>query len=197
MPYTSCIEELGKSIAPNCANPILGGYTGRALLFASTDFESTIALSDKRIITNIESIGDNYIAVDNVQFVDPFTGSDKSLNTDAGFRQFKKMFSCKVPLRGTVASKGIFEAIANSIHGFVAVVEKKDKVGNGSYEVIGYEHPLYITADGFTKSEYAEGGAAVVTLETSESVEEYAFYDNIAIASTKVIFDGLFNSSPN
>ena len=197
MAYISCIENLGKSIAPNCTNPILGGYTGRALLFASLDFDPTIALGDKRIITNIESIGDGYIAVDNVQFVDPFTGSDKSLNTDAGFRQFKKMFSCKVPLRGTVASKGIFEAIANSIHGFVAVVEKKDKVGNGSYEVIGYEHPLYITADGYTKSEYAEGGAAVVTMETSESVEEYAFYDNIAIASTKVIFDGLFNSSPN
>ena len=197
MAYTSCIENLGKSIAPNCTNPILGGYTGRALLFASPDFDPTMALGNKRLITNIESVENDYIAVDNVQFVDPFTGSDKSLNTDAGFRQFKKMFSCKVPLRGTDASKGIFEAIANSIHGFVAVVEKKDRVGNGSYEVIGYEHPLYITADGYTKSEYAEGGAAVVTLETYESVEEYAFYDNIAIASTRVIFDALFASAPN
>ena len=197
MAYISCIEELGKSIAPNCTNPILGGYTGRALLFASIDFDPTIALGDKRIITNIGTVADDYIAVDNIQFVDPFTGSDKSLNTDAGFRQFKKMFSCKVPLRGTEASKGIFEAIANSIHGFVAVVEKKDKVGNGSYEVIGYEHPLYITADGYTKSEYAEGGAAVVTMETSESVEEYAFYDNISIVSTRVIFDALFAGAPN
>lgn len=194
MAYTPCVPNVAQNIANSCTAPIQAGYTGRALLYRANDYVPTVDQADKRLITDIASVGLNafkHAAIDNTGFAEVFAGSGKALSVETGMHMFAKTFSFVAPLRGSSASTKLFEAIVNSPDGFVVIAEKVDKVGNGSYEIIGHERPLMVTDDGYTKSEFANGGAAVITLDTVERGEEYVFFDT-SLATTKTAFETLF-----
>lgn len=194
MPYTSCAADVAANIAKNCAKPIVGGYTGRALLFP-VDQNPTIVVNaeNPRILTSISpSASHKCIAVDNV-FAEPFSGSQTASGADSGYMQFTKTFSFRVPLRGAGNSKDIIEPLANNALGFIAVIEKKDKVGDGSYEVVGYLDGLKANADGITRDEAANGGNVVVTMSCVENWFEVSMFDT-DYATTKSAFDTLLTT---
>lgn len=195
MAYTPCTSAVAANIVKNCTTPIVGGYTGRGIL-VPLDKAPTFSVSagNPRTLTGI-SLGatKKFIAVDNV-FTDPFAGTTKASNGESGFIKHDKTFALRIPQRGSDISRDIVEALENSPLGFVAVLEKKDRVGNGSFEVIGYQSALKVNADGVTQDETANDGATNVLMSCSEHFFEVTLFDT-SYATTLAAFEVMLAAS--
>lgn len=191
MAYTPCTSAVAANIVKNCTTPIVGGYTGRGVL-VPLDKAPTFAVSatNPRTITAIGLSGNNkFIAIDNV-FTDPFAGTTKASNGESGSIKHTKTFAFRIPQRGSDISRDIVEALEQSPLGFVAVLEKKDRVGNGSFEVIGYQDALKVNADGVTQDETANDGATNVVMSCSEHFFEVVLFDT-SYATTLAAFEAM------
>ena len=190
MAYTPCTSAVAANIVKNCTSPIVGGYTGRGIL-VPLDKAPTFSVSatNPRTLTGIAMGGtDKFIAIDNV-FTDPFAGTTKASNGESGSIKHTKTFAFRIPQRGSDISK-IVEALEQSPLGFVAVLEKKDRVGNGSFEVIGYQDALKVNADGVTQDETANDGATNVVMSCSEHFFEVVLFDT-SYATTLNAFEAM------
>ena len=191
MAYTPCTSAVAANIVKNCTTPIVGGYTGRGVL-VPLDKAPTFSVSatNPRTITAIGLSGNNkFIAIDNV-FTDPFAGTTKASNGESGSIKHTKTFAFRIPQRGSDISRDIVEALEQSPLGFVAVLEKKDRVGNGSFEVIGYQDALKVNADGVTQDETANDGATNVVMSCSEPFFEVVLFDT-SYATTLSAFEAM------
>ncbi len=195
MAYTPCTSAVAASIVKNCTHPIVGGYTGRGIL-VPLDKAPTFSVSaaNPRTITAIGLSGnDKFIAIDNV-FTDPFAGTTKASNGESGSIKHTKTFAFRIPKRGSDISRDIVEALEQSPLGFVAVLEKKDRVGNGSFEVIGYQDALKVNADGVTQDETANDGATNVVMSCSEHFFEVVLFDTSYVVTLSAFENMLANS---
>ena len=191
MAYTPCTSAVAANIVKNCTTPIVGGYTGRGIL-VPLDKAPTFSVSaaNPRTLTGIAMGGTNkFIAIDNV-FTDPFAGTTKASNGESGSIKHAKTFAFRIPQRGSDISRDIVEALEQSPLGFVAVLEKKDRVGNGSFEVIGYQDALKVNADGVTQDETANDGATNVVMSCSEHFFEVVLFDT-SYATTLAAFEAM------
>ena len=191
----SCIKKITLDIAEDCNTPNVGGYTGRGVLLQWADNPIIVVdAENKRILTSIALPGGaSPIKIDNVSFMNPFTGSNAAGNTDDGRRKLLKTVVIKVPLRGADVSQNLLEGMFTGNfegQGAILILEKQFKGGDGSYEVIGYESPFLINADGITRDEYADGGAYILTGSTKEIGIEYTLFDT-DYEKTKGLFEGL------
>lgn len=195
MAYSPCVQDVAKNIVKNCSSPIVGGYTGRGVLVPLDKAPIfTVNAQNPRTIVMIEPSGTNkFIAIDNV-FTDPFAGTTKASNGDSGSIKHTKTFSFRIPQRGSDVSRDIVEALIASPLGFVAVLEKKDRVGNGSFEVVGYQDALKVTADGVTQDETANDGPAAVTMSCSEHYFEVDLFDT-SYATTLAAFETMLSNT--
>lgn len=193
--YASCAGSLAANIAKDCAHPMAGGYTGRGLLIPLTN-ELTFAVdaNNPRIITGITmGVSDKLAVIDNV-WPNAMDGSNTQSNADAGRMQYGKTFAFRIPLRGAEVSKDIVEPLADAPLGYLAILEKKDRRGDGSYEVVGYGQGLTVNADGIMRNENENGGDIVVTMSTQEQYFEVTFFDT-DYATTKTAFETLMTKS--
>lgn len=181
MPITSCLSAVAKSIAPNCNHPIVGGYTGRAILIPVNNPNTTITqqAANPRIVTDITNTDGttplaNIIAVENL-YITPFEGSNKASNGDNGTIAYTKTINVHVPQRGAGISKDVIEPLSKNPVGYIAVVEKKDKVGDGSFEVIGLLQGLKVNADGIAQDEATSNGDTIVTMSCVEQWYECTY----------------------
>lgn len=196
MAYTSCAATMAANIAKDCATPLTGGYTGRGLLIDIADIASmTQSGTNPRIISAITlTAGKKVSVIDNVFSPSPLTGSNTQSNTDDGMMKFRKTLTISVPLRGAKASKEIVEPSYQSPLGYLAVLEKKDRSGDGSFEIVGFEQGLTANADGIVRNEYENGGCTMLTMSCNETNFENVFYDT-DYATTKAAFETLMTSS--
>ena len=194
--YASCAAQISANIAKDCAAPLAGGYTGRGVLIAIEDIKTiTQDGSNPRIITAIElKAGRKLSVIDNVFSPSPLTGSTTQSNTDDGMMKFRKSLVLQVPVRGADASKDIVEPSFQAPLGYLAILEKKDRSGDGSFEAIGFEQGLTANADGITRNEYENGGCTMLTMSCNETVFEYSFFDT-DYDTTKTAFDALLSES--
>ena len=170
MAYTSCAASIADNIKKDCAKPLAGGYTGRGVLIDLADAPTiTRDASNPRIITGITlAAGKSLAVIDNAFSPTPLTGSNTHSNTDDGMMKHRKTVVLTIPKRGGQASKEIVEPTYQSPLGYLAVLEKKDRNGDGSFEVIGAEQGLVANADGIVRNEYENGGCTMVTMSTNE-----------------------------
>lgn len=196
MAYTSCAATLADNIAKNCAAPIAGGYTGRGILIDLADVASfTVSGTNPRIITAISlAAGKKVSVIDNAFSPQPLTGSNSQSNTDDGMMKHRKTLVLTIPKRGAGASKALVEPTYQSPLGYVAILEKKDRNGDGSFELVGYEQGLVANADGIVRNEYENGGCTVVTMSCNEVNFENVFYDT-DYATTLAAFNSLMTSA--
>lgn len=197
MAYTSCAATIADNIAKDCAKPLAGGYTGRGVLIDLADAAPTFTVSgtNPRIITAITlAAGKKLSVIDNVFSPQPLNGSNSQSNTDDGMMKFRKTLVLSIPKRGAKASKEIVEPTFQSPLGYVAVLEKKDRNGDGSFEIIGYEQGLVANADGIVRNEYENGGCTMVTMSTNEVNFENVFYDT-DYATTLSAFETLLTKA--
>ena len=195
MAYTSCTASIAKNIVLNCSAPNVGGYTGRGVLVPIAD-DPIIAVNanNPRMLTSIApASGKKFVAVDNV-FAEPFSGSNTASGSDSGRILYTKTISFRIPRRGAAVSKDIVEPLNNAPLGFMLIAEKKDKSGDGSFEVIGYLQGLRPNADGITRDENANGGDIMVTMSCAEQFFEVTMFDT-SYATTKSAFDTLLASN--
>lgn len=196
MAYTSCAATLADNIAKNCAAPIAGGYTGRGILIDLADVASfTVSGTNPRIITAISlAAGKKVSVIDNAFSPQPLTGSNSQSNTDDGMMKHRKTLVLTIPKRGAGASKALVEPTYQSPLGYVAILEKKDRNGDGSFELVGYEQGLVANADGIVRNEYENGGCTIVTMSCNEVNFENVFYDT-DYATTLAAFNSLMTSA--
>lgn len=194
MPWTDCAAAISASMQEECGQPLVGGYTGRAVMIQWSIVPTfTEDATNKRMITAIDLGEGKAIALNNLQLLSPFTGSNKAGNTDDGRRKILKTFSFSALIRGAALTSNVLEGMYfgnGDGQGFVIVAEKVDRCGDGSYEVIGYEDPFMLNDDGVTQDEYANGGAYVLTGSCKETAFEYTFFDT-DLATTKTAFEAL------
>ena len=196
MAYTSCAATFAANIAKDCATPLTGGYTGRGVLVDLADVTAiTRDGSNPRIITAITMKAGSYCCViDNSFGPQPLTGSSTQSNTDDGMMKFLKTLTAMVPRRGADASKDIVEPTFQSPLGYLAVLEKRDRSGDGSFEVLGSEQGLKATADGIVRNEYENGGATMVTMTCNETNFENVLFDT-DYATSLTAFEALITKS--
>ena len=193
--YASCAGKLAANIAKDCDHPQVGGYTGRGLLIPLRNtLIFAVDASNPRIITGISmGSGEKLAVIDNV-WPSAMDGSSTQSNVDSGRLQYGKTFTFRIPLRGAGVSKDIVEPLADAPLGYLAVLEKKDRVGDGSYEVVGYGQGLQVNGDGIVRNENENGGDIVVTMSCQEQFFEVTFFDT-DYATTKSAFEHLMESS--
>ena len=195
MAYASCAGSLAANIAKDCSKPMAGGYTGRGLLIPlSNTLTYAINASNPRIITGITmGASDKLAVIDNV-WPSAFDGSNTQSNADSGRTLYGKTFAFRIPLRGAGTSKDIVEPLVESPLGFLAVLEKKDRRGDGSFEIVGYCQGLQVNADGVVRNENENGGDIVVTMSCQEQYFEVTMFDT-DYNTTKAAFEALMLSA--
>lgn len=195
MAYSSCAGSLAANIAKDCAHPMVGGYTGRGLLIPLTNtLTFAVDASNPRIITGITmGVSDKLAVIDNV-WPSAFNESNTKSNADGGRPKYTKTFAFRIPLRGADTSKDIVEPLMESPLGYLAVLEKKDRVGDGSYEIVGYGQGLTVNPDGIMRNENENDGDIVVTMSCNEQYFETTFFDT-NYATTKAAFETLMASA--
>ena len=193
--YASCAGSLAANIAKNCAHPMAGGYTGRGLLIPLTNtLTFAVDTQNPRIITGITmGQSDKLAVIDNV-WPSAFNESNTQSNADGGRPKYAKTFAFRIPLRGAGVSKDIVEPLMDSPLGFLAVLEKKDRVGDGSYEIVGYGQGLTVNPDGIMRNENENDGDIVVTMSCNEQFFEVTLFDT-DYATTKAAFEELMTKS--
>ena len=193
--YASCAGNLAANIAKDCAHPMAGGYTGRGLLIPLTNtLTFAVDASNPRIITGITmGVGEKLAVIDNV-WPSAFNDSNTQSNADNGRLVYGKTFAFRIPLRGAGVSKDIVEPLADAPLGYLAVLEKKDRVGDGSYEIVGYGQGLTVNPDGIVRNENENGGDIVITMSCEEQFFEVTLFDT-DYATTKAAFETLMANS--
>lgn len=195
MAYASCAGSLAANIAKDCSKPMTGGYTGRGLLIPlSNTLTYAINANNPRIITSITmGASDKLAVIDNV-WPSAFDGSNTQSNADSGRTLYGKTFAFRIPLRGAGTSKDIVEPLVESPLGYLAVLEKKDRRGDGSFEIVGYCQGLTVNADGIVKNENENGGDIVVTMSCQEQYFEVTMFDT-DYNTTKAAFETMMLSA--
>lgn len=195
MAYASCAGALAANIAKDCSKPMTGGYTGRGLLIPlSNTLTYAINANNPRIITSITmGASDKLAVIDNV-WPSAFDGSNTQSNADSGRTLYGKTFAFRIPLRGAGTSKDIVEPLVESPLGYLAVLEKKDRRGDGSFEIVGYCQGLQVNADGVVRNENENGGDIVVTMSCQEQYFEVTMFDT-DYNTTKAAFETMMLSA--
>jgi hypothetical protein len=202
----SCTGRIAASIGLNCENPLVGGYTGRALLIPVDNVIITDTPGEEPDKIYIELVdhhanaynpvtwGDDLlvVAVDNIMMISPFDGSQTAGNADDGFAKFTKAFVFRIPDRGGKLSKDVIEPLVLDGR-FIAILEKEQKVADGGFEFVGLQDALKcIDPSTVTRQEYANGGAWSVGLQCSEFSAETIMTHRGDYTSEKAKFDSLW-----
>lgn len=173
MPYKSCAALLAANIAQDCERPIVGGYVGNGILIPLSAVVLNVvqeATNPRKIKTfNIER--GKLVYVDNVSAT-PFTGSSTAGNSDSGYPEFAKTIAMRIPMRGAKVSRDVIEPLIDDPMGYIGIFPKRDKVGDGSFEVIGFLNPLRGDIASVSRDESANGGAWSVNMMTKEAWAE-------------------------
>lgn len=197
MAYSRCASTIAKSFAVQCATPNIGGLTGRAVIFDARDITLTFDATNPRKITAVTiPTSKTPFAVVN-DFQEPFAGTNKASNADGGRIQYAKTFGFKQPKRGADAAKDV-EALASLPLGFVAILEKKNKVVDGGYEVVGAFQGLKVNADGVTQDETANAGDTSIVASCVEPYLEcdYVGASGDTYADLLADFEAWLSASP-
>lgn len=193
--YQPCAGTLAGNIAQDCANPLVGGYTGRGLLIPQDNIDGLVKDATNPRIVSAITLGENakLAVIDNV-FAEPLSGSNTASSSDTGRPMYTKTVSFRIPLRGGEVSKDIVEPLLTQAGGFLLVLEKNDKVGDGSFEIVGSLQPFKVNADGISRDEAANGGDITVTGAAVEPWFEVVLFDT-DYATTKQTFETLMTKS--
>lgn len=183
MAYVSCAARLAANIAQDCEHPIVGGYAGVGILIPLSQVTPNIvqnAENPRKIESITIGAEDKVVFVDNVNS-NPFGGSTTTGNADSGYPEFAKTIAMRVPMRGANVSRDVIEPMFDDPQGFIGIFQKRDKVADGAFEVVGFLNPLRGDIASLTRDESANGGAWSLNLVTTEA---WAEVDLVGIDST-------------
>lgn len=188
----SCVGNIAGSIQLNCASPLEGGYTGRGIYIPMEAVPVlTKDANNPRIVSAIAlATGAKGVLIDN-EGSNPFEGSSTTGNNDAGRPRFVKVLSMRMPERGAGFSKDVLEPLVKSGRGGIIILEKVDRVGDGSFEMIGTQSPAKVVDPStVVRNESENGGAWTASMQSTEDYAEVVFFDT-DYATTLTKFEAL------
>ncbi len=174
MAYTACSAIIAANIQIDCAKPLSGGYTGRALGIPLSP-APTFAIngSNGLIIEAVTMQGTSKMfAIENFG-EQPFSGTSSASNGDGAVMRHTKTFQFDIPRRGAEVSKNIVDPLTRMPLGFAVIAERQD----GTYELLGLERGLRVNADGVTSDAYTRDGATQIVASATQYNYEYEFLD--------------------
>lgn len=192
MAFTPC-SSLAGNIASDCTKPRIKGYESIGLIFRKKDVKSSIRdATNSRIIKNLTfpAAGTPPVPTKCVGIIyNPrqspahFNGTKTEFQLESN--QFKKTVQFYYEGIGGQNSYNVVEPLKN-LNDYVIILERKDKRGDGSYQVFGWESGLTATAQVYDE----ETGYWLITMECEEPHSELTLFDT-DYATTKTLFEGL------
>lgn len=176
----SCVGNIAGNIGLNCDSPIEGGYTGRGVYIPMEAVPVLTKSAENPRIVSAIAIAENakVVAIDN-EGTAPFDGSQTVGNNEAGYTRFVKTLIVRMPERGADFAAKVLEPLVKSGRGGIVVLEKSDRVGDGSFEIIGAQSPAKVVDPStVTRTESATaGGAWQATLQSTEAYAETVLFN--------------------
>lgn len=175
----NCISNIAGSIGLNCSSPLEGGYTGRGVFIPMEAVPVlTRDASNPRIVTAVAlASGAKVVAIDN-EGTNPFDGSSSTGNGDAGRTRFVKLVSIRMPERGAAFALNVLEPLVKNSRGGIIILEKLDRKGDGSFEMIGTQSPARVVDPStVTRTESENGGAWMASMQSTEDYAEVVLFD--------------------
>lgn len=168
MAMQSCIGKIAQSIGMDCSSPIVGGYTGRAIIFLPEAISYVNYDEDNENIVVGFGLTSAPLCIDNAMLSTPFEGSTTTGTNENGTPEFVKVFSGRILTRGADVSKNIVEPLAGGE--LIVIAEKQDRIlGNFGYEFIGLRKPLRcVDQSTIVRNESENEGSIAFSLQTTE-----------------------------
>lgn len=185
--FTPCLGSLADNITEDCDNPRVSGYETTALIFNRDDIDWTAVTVDStnpRIIkTWAVKSGAKPYAIYNPR-VNPasFNGTQTEYSSDND--RYGKTLQFYYVGIGAGAAMNVVEPLKSG--SYIAILQRKDHIGDGSFQMLGYQAGLVASA----QVQDEDTGYWLITMTTTEPSAEIAFF-NTDYATTKTAFDAL------
>ena len=193
MAYTPCTTAgLGANIASACDVARLKGYEQLGVIMKKSDIDlatSAVSTTNGRNITSIALLTGKKTAViyNSKKNPLPFGGTQTAYNRDAD--AYDKTVQFYFEGIGGDAAKQVVEPLKSD--DYVLVLPRKDKRGNGSFQIFGWQNGLSAGNDGGAQVQDEETGYWLITMTGQEPWAEIALDGGDDYSAAKSAFDAL------
>jgi len=191
MAINKCAAAIAASVKQDCENPIVHGYEDTALLFNFSDVSFVKSATNYRQKTAaVIKAGAKPFAIYNPANI-PFADNSDDANFEGLRPSYNKTITFTIPMRGTKTAKDIVEPLLKNREGYVVILASKDRVGDGSFPIIGSEAGAVCTAQNRKNADKTTGGEWHITLvEENAPSAEICLFDT-DYEKTRIEFDRL------
>lgn len=187
--FAPCLSSLADNLAPDCDTPRVRGYEDVAIIVNRNDIDwsaVTYATGKKNIIESF-ALGSGagikpYVIYQPRTNPSRFNGTQAELQTESS--DYLKTLQFYYEGIGGDSSELVIEPLKNGE--FVAILQRKDHRGDGSFQVIGLQSGLVATAE----VQNEDTGYWLVTMTTNEPSGEMSLFKSDYV-TTKAMFDAL------
>lgn len=188
--FTPCSAALADNIASDCDNPRITGYEQIGIIVnrADIDWANIVYVTgNKRIVKTFALLSGKkpYAIYNNKNNPVAFDGTNTTYNPDTD--KYDKTLQFYFEGIGGGAAKDVVEPLKGGE--YVAILERKDHSGDGSFQMFGMEVGLKANA----QVQDETTGYWLMTMPCSEPSAEVALFDT-DYATTKTAFDALVAS---
>ena len=195
MAFTPCTSAgLTANLALDCAKPRIKGYEQIGIIILKSDIDLNTSLTDAtnpRIITELKLKSGKKAAViyNSKNTPLPFNGTQTAYNREAD--AYDKTVQFYYEGIGAYVSQNAIEPLKDA--DYVVILERKQKYGDGSFQVFGWQKGLSAGNDGGAQVQDEETGYWLITMTTQEPFAEIEFdiAGNHEYVGTKADFDAL------
>jgi len=186
-PFVACSSALADNIASDCSTPRIAGYEQIGVIFNREDVDwanLVVDANNPRIIEAIAAATGKkpYALYNNRNNPLPYDGTNTTLNADTD--KYDKTLQFYYEGIGAEASEDVVEPLKGG--SYIAILQRKDHRGHGSFQVFGYESGAKATA----QVQDETTGYWLMTMTCSEPSAEVEFFKT-DYAATKTLFDAL------
>lgn len=187
--FAPCLSSLADNIAPDCDAPRVRGYEDIGIIVNRNDLDwaaVTYATGKHNIVDGLALVSGAgikpYVIYQPRTNPARFNGTQSELSTDTG--DYTKTLQFYYEGIGGDASENVVEPLKNGE--FVAILQRKNHRGDGSFQIIGLQAGLVATA----QVQNEETGYWLMTMTSNEPSGEISFFKS-DYATTKAMFDAL------
>lgn len=185
--FIPCSSALAANIARDCSSPRISGYEQVGIIINKDDIDLSalvINSSNPRIIEAIAAKTGKtpFVIYNNKNNPLPFNGTQTEYNSDTD--RYDKTIQFYFEGIGGQNAEDVVEPLKGG--DYLVILQRKDHIGDGSFQVFGYQSGLKATA----QVQDEETGYWLMTMECSEPSAELSFFKT-DYTTTKGLFDAL------
>ena len=181
MALEKCAAQVAANIAMSCENPIVPGFEEVGILINRQDIvEMPYVTTNARMKTAIQLKPSAKVSAIYNPFTTPFGDTGVEANMEGLLPGWNKTVNFGVPAVGADNSMKVLEPILKNRSGFVVILERKNKVGDGTFLIIGSEKGAIAPSQTANFTDVATNGMyqCVLTEEKANFAEVTLFDTN-------------------